>query len=210
MSSLKDILITILLVLVFIGLGFLLGRCSKEEVVNTITEYIPSEPIHDSIPYPVPEIVIPPIDTCSIIQECILKGIYQDLFPTKEIVKDSIVYIPESDTTEIVMDWATKRIYKETLFDDSKLGKLLVTADVQYNRLMNLKYNYDPIKQVVTDKVIYTPLISPYVGASYGTFNTISLRAGTYFKESVGIEYQFMHSLDLQRTFHLVGVNYKF
>ena len=203
MKLYQKILLYISLVIIAFAIVFYLGvRVGKKEVLDNIvtnTVYVPSEPIHDSIPVLIPVKEIIPPDTLNIIKECVKKGIYSELFPEK--IVDNIVYVPDIDSTAIVQDWATTRYYSETLFDSDTLGSCTVDATVQYNRLSNLKYKYSPV--VKYNQVLYTEkerALSPFVGAGISTPVGLTGQVGVFVKDDWGVSLtynrDFIHKTD--------------
>ena len=123
------------------------------------TEYITSDPIHDTLWLDKPYLVKKPADTLGIIEACIRDGIYKDLWPEKLVTE----YITKDDTTAILSDWATERRYKETLFDSDSLGRCSVDATVKYNRLNSLEYEYIPVNKVTTNTIYTAKYFAPFV-----------------------------------------------
>ena len=173
----------VIVAILLIGGGFFLGRKTVKIPADKPPVYIELPPIHDTINKPVP--VKEKIDTANFIKNCIASGKFYDLFPEK--VKDSIIVIDKTDSTKIVKDWITERTYEETLFDSDTLGKLDVTAKVQYNQLMSLGYNYVPMQkqqEVVQNQIKY---FSPFIGAGISTLPTIEVDLGAFIKDSWGV-----------------------
>ena len=162
MDKTKNIIIAIVIIIVIFLTGFFIGRKTIKVEPEVKIQYVELDPIHDTIINLVPNETIEPQDTAKIIQDCIKKGIYTDLFPTK-IITDSIKFTSE-DTLKIVQDWATSRLYTQTLFDNDTLGTCNVNLTVQYNRLDGIGYKYTPKqKQVdITKTIIKT--FEPFIG----------------------------------------------
>lgn len=193
------------LVLCLVGLGFIVGRKSvKIPEPGEHTEYITLPPIHDSIPKPVPYYVEAPIDTAKIIEQCVKDGLFQELWPDKPV--DPV----NADTTAIMIDWATKRKYSETIFDVDTLGKCVVDAEVQYNRLKMVGYEFTPVQKVTTNTIYKENLFSPFVGvngacALDGSRNfLLGINGGAYFKDKYGVSVQYQHSV-YDKTSYLGG-----
>lgn len=186
-------------------LGFYIGRTTvKEKEPITIIKYEKGEEIHDSIPYPEPYEVIKPIDTANIIKDCVKNGIYYELFPEKTVVE--YIEITKEDTTRIIEDWATKRLYKETLFDIDTLGTCTIDATVQYNRLSLLEYSYIPITKSVETTLYNVKLFSPFIGGGVigfpykGGFDLgFSIDGGFFIKEKFGMKLQYGHVFDVEK-----------
>ena len=200
-----------LIVLVLLGIGFYAGRKTvKIPKPGTVTEYITLPPIHDTIPDPKPYYVEKPIDTAGVIQQCIKDGIYQELWPEK------IVEINNVDTTALLADWATKRAYKEVLFDSDTLGNCSVDIDVQYNRIRSLEYTFVPVQKNVNNTVYQQKSFEPFVGVN-GLFSTdgtrdflLGVNAGAYFKNKYGVNVQYQHSVYDKTAYFGGGVLLKF
>jgi hypothetical protein len=198
-------------------LGFYLGRTTiKNNIPETIVKYTKGEKITDSIPYPVPVNTIRPIDTANIIMQCVKNGIYYELFPEKTITE--YIEITKEDTSKILEDWATKRIYSEKLFDSDTIGSCIVNATVQYNRLSLLEYTYTPvIKQTIinSNKI---KLFSPFIGGGFVLIPTknyinmgLNIDGGFFIKEKYGVKLQYGHMFDIERN-NIFGASfiYKF
>jgi hypothetical protein len=181
-------------------LGFYLGRKTikiPQPGVEIVYDTLP--PIHDSIPYPKPVTVLRPIDTANIIKQCVKDGIYQELFPEKIITQ--IVEVTKDDTTAIIKDWATKRYYSEKVFDIDTVGKMTVDAEVQYNRLKMVGYDYRPVQKTVTETRYVVKAFRPFIGVG-GAVNPWdekkdpqgAVSAGFFIKEKVGFEVDYQHS----------------
>ena len=182
----------VLAALLLVALGFYLGRKREPDViVKTVTEYVELPPIHDTIDKPVPVKVKVPADTADIIRACIRDGLYAELFPEKEIT--DTVYITKEDTTAILRDWASERLYSETLFDIDTLGRCTFNAAVQYNRLTNLNYTFVPIQKQteITTRSVRTFL--PYVGAGLTINQMYMAQGGVFFKQDWGFALQYMY-----------------
>lgn len=197
--------------------GFFIGRKTVERSLpKTEVKYIKGEKITDSIPYPQPIEVNRPIDTANIIRQCVKDGIYSELFPEKTITE--YIEITKDDTSAILMDWATKRLYSETLFDVDTIGKCVVNASVQYNRLSLLSYNYTPIVKQTTITTNKVKFFSPYIGIGvlvdndFGDYlNYIpTASAGFFIKEKYGIGLLYGKSYKTKNNFFGASLLYKF
>lgn len=196
-------------------LGFFLGRKTIETKTEIVTEYIQGEKITDTLFYPKPYKVYVKPDTLSIIQQCIKDGIYKELWPEKVVTE--YVEVNKSDTTAIMNDWATKRYYSETLFNDEKQGSCAFNAEVQYNRLKMVDYTYTPIVQTITETKYTTKMFSPYVGLSYleNPWDEIKnpiiqLNGGVFIKETYGLQVLYQRGLKLKSDYIGGGFIYKF
>ena len=204
------------MVVFLLALGFFLGRKTiKEPETKIVTEYIEGEKITDTLYYPKPYKVIEPADTLGIIQQCIKDGIYKELWPEKIVTE--YIEVNKTDTTAIMQDWATKRFYTETLFNNDKQGTCTFDAEVQYNRLKMLDYTYSPIVQTVTETKYVTKAFSPFVGVSYLTNPwdeiknpMIQVSGGVFFKEKYGIQAMYQRGFKLDNDYVGAGFIYKF
>lgn len=180
---------------IIFGIGFKTGRKSvklPEPVVKT--EYITSDPIHDTLYRPKPIKVVKPADTLDIIKACIADGIYKELWP-KEIVKE---YITKEDTSAILADWATERLYTKTLFDTKEEGKFVLNTSVKYNRLGEISYDFTPSNKIVTKTVYKTKDVSPFVGFGH-LFNSWDenpdpmavVSGGVFVHDKFGVQLQY-------------------
>lgn len=155
-----------------LALGFIIGRLTipTKTISNTITEYIPGATIRDSISYPVEVKVEVPSDP-------------------------EYIYVPGEpqvvDTLAILADWILKRKYQEVLFDNDSIGKFTLRAEVQYNKLSLIDYDYNPIQRQTTVTTIKTKekLFTPFVFLGYNTGNYGSITGGLFIK-NFGIAYE--------------------
>lgn len=196
-------------------LGFYLGRKTiKTPEPKVEIQYVPGETIRDTFYIVEPYKVEVPIDTLGIIQQCIKDGVYQELWPTKIITE--YIEVSQKDTTDIMKDWATKRYYTETLFDN-EYGNCKINTEVQYNRMALVGYDYTPIKQTVTETQYITKVFSPFIGVSYITNPwdeiknpMIQVNGGFYIKEMYGIQAIYQRGFVLKNDYIGVGFTYKF
>lgn len=206
-------------VTVIIGLlifGFFLGRKTIDEPeTKTEIQYLPGEVIRDTCFVEKPVSIVKPIDTLGIIQQCIKDGIYSELWPTKTITE--YVDVSKEDTTAIMNDWASKRTYTEQLFNDEINGKCTVSAEVQYNRLKLLDYEYAPITKTVVETKYVTKAFSPFVGLSYlkNPWDEVSnpmiqLNGGFFIKEKYALQILYQRGLVLKNDYIGGGMIYKF
>lgn len=212
-----QIICVIIGILIFSVIGFYLGRKTiNSDTPKTEIVYIKGENITDSIPYPVPYEVIKPADTADIIRRCVRDGIYSELFPEKIITE--YIEITKDDTTEIIRDWGTKRLYSEQIFDIDTVGQCTINASVQYNRLTLLSYSYIPVTKVTTITNTKVKLFSPYIGAGVLINNDISdymnliptVSAGFFIKERYGINVQYGKMLKNKNNLYGISLLYKF
>ena len=199
-------ILSLLIILGLFGVGFYLGRKTIKTDTKIVTEYIKGDTIRDTLYYPQPIKIIEPIDTLNIIKQCIKDGIYSELWPEKVITE--YIEVTKQDTTKIMNDWATKRLYSETLFQNDSIGSCIVDAEVQYNRMKLIGYNYTPITKQVTETIYKTKLFSPFMGGGY-LINPweekrnpiITLNGGVFIKEKYGLQIQYMRTLNSKNDY---------
>lgn len=178
--------------------------------------YVEGETITDSIPYPVPKYEIKPVDTANIIMACVKDGIYTELFPEKIVTE--YIEITKEDTAEIIKDWGTKRLYSETLFDIDSIGRCVIGASVQYNRLSQISYDYTPVIKTVTITENRVKLFSPYVGAGVLIINDFykytnfipTVNVGFFVKETYGLHIQYGKDFGTGNNLYGASFQYKF
>lgn len=196
-ESSTDILYKIIRVLivaiVFIAIGFLLGRCTSTREKEIVTEYVELPPIHDTIVTLKPYKVIQPIDTLDMLKQCIKDGIYSELFPER-VVNDTI--FTREDTSVILKDWASRRYYTQELFNNDTIGKCNVDFSVQYNRVDTFSYTYIPIQKNTSVTEYKTPLISPFIGIGAMSNPSFDAEAGIYIKENFGIAFKYQYEIN--------------
>jgi hypothetical protein len=188
------ILFHAIMITIFLVVGFYFGRTSiKDTEPDVKIEYLPGETIVDSFYIEKPYKVTEPIDTLNIIQQCIKDGIYEELWPSKIITE--YIEIDKTDTSAIIKDWATKRTYNEMLFDNTEIGKCSFKAEIQYNRMRQMEYDFTPVNKIITETHHDIRLISPFVGISYLTTpwveqknHVIQINGGIFIKEKYGIQ----------------------
>lgn len=197
-------------------LGFYLGRKTIDKPETKIEiQYLPGEVIRDTCFVEKPVSIEKPIDTLGVIQQCIKDGIYSELWPTKTITE--YVEVSKEDTTAIMNDWASKRTYTEHLFNNEINGKCTVSAEVQYNRLKLLGYEYVPITKTVVETKYVTKAFSPFVGLSYlkNPWDEVSnpmiqLNGGFFIKEKYALQILYQRGLVLKNDYIGGGMIYKF
>ena len=176
-----------LLIALFFGGGFFLGRKTIKVTEKPHTVYIELPAIHDTIEKIEP--VREKLDSANFINNCIASGKFTELFPEKVIVKDSIIYLNDEDYRKITMDWATERVYEETAFNSDTLGKFDYTAKVQYNQLISFGYNYTPLQkqqEIVQNQIKH---FSPFIGAGISTLPSLELDFGAFIDDSWGFSF---------------------
>lgn len=202
----------VIIIGVFFGAGFLTGRKTvKIPKPETVVKYVESEPIHDSIPVPVPQIIVKPIDTADIIRQCIADGVYSELWPQKT----EYIEVTKEDTTAIMADWASKKLYKEELFNNDTIGKCTVDAEVQYNRLRLLSYEYIPITKT-TENVVYkgkkyAPFVGAGVVAGLGVPDIMyEVDGGMFFNDKYGVQVKYQYGSERKANYLGGSFIYKF
>ena len=186
-------------------LGFYLGKKRDPEViVKTEIKYEQLPPVHDTLYKPKPYKVKEPVDTLNVIMQCIKDGLLAEMFPNK---KDTI-YVEKSDTAAALKDWATERLYSETLFDSDTLGRFKFDAKVQYNRLERFEYDFTPVQKQTQTTVKTTRKFLPYAGAGLATDGSIMAQGGIFFHQDAGfgIEYRY----DTQTKKSAVGASFQY
>jgi len=184
------------------GLGFFIGKKREPEVIiKTETKYVELPPIHDSIPKPVPVYVKQPADSLNILLALIEEGKYEEYFP--ERVRDSLIYVTKEDTAAVIRDWATERVYKETLFDTDTLGRFAFDAKVQYNRLQNFDYTFTPVQKQTETTIRTVRTFLPYVGGGLDLNGSIMAQGGLFIKQDAGVAIQYRYDTKLKE--HTAG-----
>lgn len=123
--------------------GFQLGKKSvdiPEPVIKHEIKYVKGDPVKDFVFISTPT-SIPPIDTADIILQCVNDGVYRELFPKQ------IEYITKNDTTAIMTDWASTRLYEQPMWDSDTTGTCIANITLQYNRIKSFEYTFTPIQK---------------------------------------------------------------
>ena len=172
---------------ILILLGISIGRWSIEPIKEV--EYIKGKIIHDTIKNPVPYRVEVPANPVLLTKSDTIRVPGQ---PEK--------IIQVVDTAQVLAEFIKKNSYKETLFDNDTLGKLVVEPIVQYNKLQSIPYSFTPIyKQITIErKKIFTPFIS----ASVNTLGMIGIGGGTYIN-NIGFELKYFPKNYLELGTHI-------
>jgi hypothetical protein len=184
-----------------LGTGFFTGRKTMVPETDTQTVYIPGDTIEISVPVPVPVQVVKPVDTANVILDCIRSGKYAEMFP--EIKKDSIVYVSKEDTSAVLADWATERIYEEKVFDIDTVGTATVRAKTQYNRLTWLGASFVPVTKETTVTNVVSKKYSPFIGFGITTMPEAVLNGGLYFDDKYGMSIMYEYNWQIRK--HAVG-----
>ena len=208
----------ILHIIVIIGIflsGFFTGRHTIKEKEITKIEYIKGDTITNIIYEPIPEYIETPIDTINIIKQCIADGIYNELWPEKVVTE--YIEITKEDTTKIMKDWATKRTYEETLFQNDSIGYCGINAEVQYNRMRILGFKYEPVIRQITETQYKIKTFSTFVGGGFMTNPwdqernpIIMMNGGIYIKEKYGLQLNLGHALKSKDDYIGGSIIFKF
>ncbi len=127
---------------------------------------------------------------------------------TVEIIREVEKEI-QVDTLAVLADYLLKRTYKETLFDNEQ-GRFDLTAEVQYNRMTGLSYNYTPVTEVRT--ITKKRALEPFLSAGYSTNRTLAVGGGVFI-DHWGIEYSYNLNNSNSKAFnsyHSFLLKYKF
>lgn len=180
---------TIVSILIVCSILFLCGIYVGKKTVPvkeiTTVEYVKGETLYDTIVKTNIKYVVRPIDTASIIRQCVDDGIFTELFPEKYNTDTLILY--KEDTTKIMADWASKREYKQQLFDNDTVGKMTIATYTQYNRLGDISYIFEPINKKETTTVLIERNILPYIGVGLSTLPSYDAEIGLFYKRSFGV-----------------------
>lgn len=211
----KNILICVAVVVACLAVGFFAGRATRKETTKIEVRYEKGETIHDTVTISEP-VVVKPVDTANIIQQCVADGIYAELFPKKTVIDTQYIEVTREDTTAILADWATERTYSESLFDIDTLGKCDVSVSVQYNRLAALSYTYTPIQKTTTITTEKKRVVSPFIGlgvmtnpTDFGNSLMPSASVGIYIKERYGLTVQYARYIKNKENIVGLMLNYK-
>lgn len=150
--------------------------------------------------------MVEPCDTVNVILECIESGKYFELFPEK--VRDTVFVATKEDTSTVLKDWATLRVYEETIIDNDTIGTATVKAEVQYNRLESITSNFVPTTKVVTEPV-KVKYFSPFLGGGITTTSMVG-QAGMFFEDKYG--FSLLYQYDWKANKNSIGTMflYKF
>lgn len=179
------------------------------------TEYVTSDPVHDTLWQDKPYFVKKPADTLGIIEACIRDGIYKELWPEKLVTE--YVEVNKADTAAIIKDWATERKYSETLFDADTLGRLDIDASVQYNRLKYVDYTFNPVTKVNTNTIYTAKYMAPFVGGGVminpwdpqPDFIT-EVNGGVFLKDKYGVQLKYQRGFKSNNDYLGASLLYKF
>lgn len=209
----KNFLVVLAVVLICLITGFFIGRAVIKETTKIEVRYKKGETIHDTLTISGP-VMVKPIDTAKIIEQCVADGIYQELFPEKTVTE--YVEITKEDTTAVLANWATSKTYNESLFDIDTLGRCDISLSVQYNRLADLSYTYTPVQKTTTVTTIKKKWFSPFIGvgimtnpADFANSLMPSVNAGFFIKERYGVNLQYARYIKAKENIIGLSVSYK-
>ena len=196
----------ILFLLFVLAGGFYVGRKTVKEKVIKWTKYEKGKKIEvfkDSL---VPVYVNKPIDTTNVILAAIKSGNFNDLFP----VRENIIYITKQDTSAVLLDWMTERIYDELLFDIDTVGTERIKMKVQYNRLQAINATFTPVIKNVSEKEISVKRFSPFAGGGITTSSEIAATGGLFFNDRYGVQAIYEYDWSIHRHTAGLVLLYKF
>lgn len=124
---------------------------------------------------------------------------------------DSVRYeVQPVDSLKILKDWLSKRYYDLTLFDIDTIGKCNIKAETQYNQLKLLEYKFTPVNKVtnITNTII-PPKFELFGGVGLNTGNYYNAQIG-FYKNNLGIGYQYTRNFSNKEDFHGINAFYKF
>lgn len=172
-------------------IGFCIARCTIEPEVKTSVKYITGPTIHDSIPKLVPyKVEVPSIPEYK----------YKYIDTSKTVI----------DTSAIINDWISNKSYQSILIDNDTIGKLKLNAEVQYNKLRKLDYEFTPI-QVVTSTVTSDKKRLEFLGgAGLSTNGMMNFQVGIFTKSHLGFSYQFNRDFSNNKNYHGLNVLIKY
>lgn len=175
-----------------IGLSILIGYVwgIKSLKSDTVIKYIEGEQIRDTIKiFETSESVVP--------QDPILPIRYDTIYLS------DVVYVAQSvDTAKIISEYIRLNSYNQILFDNDTVGKLSVSASVQYNKLHELSYSYLPRVQSIHTHA-RVPVLIPYFRLGLSTIGSASIGAGLIYKR-----YGFELIYDQSKDQHGIGISY--
>lgn len=192
----------IVAVALLLGTGFFTGRKTIHTGTDTVTVYLPGEPVEIQVDNPVPVYVKVPADTANIIADCIKSGKFTDLFPT--ITKDSIVYVSKEDTAAVLKDWATERFYEQKVFDIDTVGTATVKAKAQYNRITWISSTFNPVVKHTTVTQVVAKKYAPFAGLGITTMPEVLVNGGMYFDDKYGASLVYQYNWQTDK--HAVGL----
>lgn len=184
----------VLVLLICALLGFIIGRATQSGKV--VTEWKEGTKTEGSIAPPEPVVIRVP-DSIKYIT------VYKERPADTTGSADLTVPEPPSQIDTVaslaatVKDWNLERTYAGTLFRSDTLGTLNYSAQVQYNTLTSLVWDYTPkIKSITTTK---TPTFRPFVTVRANTFEQMSVGGGILFKNT-GFEASYIKDFKGQKN----------
>lgn len=205
-ENFKKIAGTILLILAIAAIGFFIGRSTIKTKTKTITKYEKGDTVKITKDSLIPVYTNRPVDTANVLLAAIKSGKFDDLFPKR----DSIVYVTINDTTAALLDWATERQYKETLFDIDTVGTETVELKVQYNRLQAINGYFVPVIKTVETTEVLTKKYSPFIGGGITTQPSVVANAGIFFEDKYGASLLYQYDWQLKKNNVGLTFLYKF
>lgn len=202
-EKIKNLVKALIVTAIALLAGFFAGRKTMPPAeVPPEVIYLPGEPIEVEKPYPDPVYIRVPVDSASVIAECVKSGRFTDLFPEK--IRDSVVYVTKEDTAAVLKDWATERFYNEKVFDIDTVGSASVAAKVQYNRIESMNVTFVPVQKSNTITNAVAKKYAPFVGGGITTMPEVIINGGIYFDDKYGASVLYEYNWNLKR--HAVGV----
>lgn len=184
----------VLVLLICALLGFIIGRATQSGKV--VTEWKEGTKTEGSIAPPEPVVIRVP-DSIKYIT------VYKERPADTTGSADLTVPEPPSQIDTVaslaatVKDWNLERTYAGTLFRSDTLGTLNYSAQVQYNTLTSLVWDYTPkIKSITTTK---TPTFRPFVTVRANTFEQMSVGGGILLKNT-GFEASYIKDFKAQKN----------
>ncbi len=187
--------IAIVIVMASFIFGFYIGRNSSTQY-RTEFKYVKGKVVRDTIKIKSPIYSYSP---------------QKIVYLNRSGKSDTSLTSDPKDTLEslkmVLNDWNTKRVYSNTLFDDTVKGKIEVRSSVQYNKLVGMEYEYYPITKV--ESFERKRVVIPYVGADYSTLNILSVGGG-FFYHNMGVELMYNKNYANGKNGLSFGIKYKF
>ena len=183
--------------LITLTIGILIGFFAGRKTIETkeVVRYIKDDPVSGTVSGLIPAKETVPDDP-----------VFPLLFDT--VYMDKFIYVAaKADTAAIIDDYIASREYTPVLFDSPQIGKLSLSATVQYNKLSEVSYEFEPIYREVTK--YRAKVWQPYLGASLNTFNQATFAIGTFHKK-IALELQYISDLNKGEKGYGVGIKYRF
>lgn len=191
-----------LIILIWIVGSFLIGYICYDQGYNKAINSFDYKP---SIVYLSSEPIQGTIDSINLVPNYIIVGGIKENIK----IKDSIVRIP-TDTAGIIADFNKIKHYDIQLFDVDTLGTCSISTDVQYNRLMNLSYQFSPINKTIEHSIIVKPKDWNLVGGvGLNTINMWNIQVGAFYRH-IGATYQFTNEFGKNSYSHGINIMFKY